>query len=46
MGSQTRFRGLLAFAREMGVTPVHAHLVLAGRRDSLRLTQAWERRGA
>ncbi len=41
-GSKTRFRGLLAFARLNGVTPLHAHMVLCGRRESRRLSAAWE----
>jgi hypothetical protein len=43
-GSVTRFKGLHQFAREMGVTPVHAHLVLAGKRESRRLINAWRHR--
>jgi hypothetical protein len=43
MGSPTQFKGLHQFARQMGVTPVHAHLVLAGKRESRRLTEAWRR---
>jgi hypothetical protein len=41
MGSPTRFKGLHRFAREMGVTAVHAHLVLAGKRPSRRIAKAW-----
>lgn len=43
-GSLTRFKGLHRFALEMGVTPVHAHLVLAGKRESRRLIAAWRMR--
>ena len=44
MGSPTRFKGLHRFARDMGVTPLHAHMVLAGKRESFRLMNAWEKR--
>lgn len=44
MGSPTRFKGLHQFARDMGVTALHAHMVLAGKRESRRLINAWEQR--
>jgi hypothetical protein len=43
-GVKTRFHGLCAFAAEYGVTPQHAHYVLAGKRESRRLIEAWEKR--
>jgi hypothetical protein len=45
-GAKTRFHGLCAFAESCGVTPQHAHLVLAGKRESRRLTEAWKRRAS
>jgi hypothetical protein len=44
LGSKIRFHGLYAFAAEHGVTPQHAHYVLAGKRESRRLIEAWEKR--
>ena len=45
-GSKTRFPGLHAFASDMGVSALHAHMVLAGHRESRRLTEAWKRRAS
>jgi hypothetical protein len=45
-GGETRFHGLLAFAESFGVTPQHAHMVLAGKRESRRLLDAWKQRAS
>lgn len=45
-GQKTRFPGIKAFAHTMGVTPLHVHQVLMGKRQSGRITLAWNSRHA
>lgn len=39
---RVRFPGIVRFAREAGVTRIHAYRVLTGERKSPRLTRLWE----
>jgi hypothetical protein len=40
-GRKTLFPGIKAFAAGLGVTPLHVHQVLTGKRQSGRVTRAW-----
>lgn len=46
LGQKTRFPGIKAFAEQLGVTPLHVHMVLTGQRDSDRVMRAWLSRHA
>jgi len=45
-GRKTMFPGIQAFAAELGVTPLHVHQVLTGKRESRRVLLAWHSRKA